>query len=67
MKRHLDREVAKLHQDLALAFGIAFLIAVALERVARSQHHETPVRYCDRRTAAGEGGPSGPHSDRITG
>jgi two-component system phosphate regulon sensor histidine kinase PhoR len=25
-----DREVAKLHQDLALAFGIAFLIAVAL-------------------------------------
>jgi two-component system, OmpR family, phosphate regulon sensor histidine kinase PhoR len=26
----LDREEAKLHQDLALAFGIAFLIAVAL-------------------------------------
>jgi two-component system phosphate regulon sensor histidine kinase PhoR len=26
----LDREVAKLQQDLALAFGIAFLIAVAL-------------------------------------
>ena len=25
-----DRDVAKLHQDLALAFGIAFLIAVAL-------------------------------------
>ncbi|HEU0069232.1 MAG TPA: HAMP domain-containing protein, partial [Nitrospiraceae bacterium] len=25
-----DREVAKLHRDLALAFGIAFLIAVAL-------------------------------------
>jgi two-component system phosphate regulon sensor histidine kinase PhoR len=26
----LDREVAKLHQNLALAFGIAFVIAVAL-------------------------------------
>jgi two-component system, OmpR family, phosphate regulon sensor histidine kinase PhoR len=28
-----DREVAKLHRDLALAFGIAFLIAVALSVV----------------------------------
>ena len=42
-----DREVAKLHRDLALAFGIAFLIAIALSVWLARRHHKTSVGYCD--------------------
>ena len=61
-----DREVAKLHQNLSLAFGIAFLIAVALSVWLA---HSITKPLSDIAIAAqqlAKGGHADPHSNRIT-